>query len=36
MDRLWDAAGDWVIVSANVTGATLTAIVLGCKIRDSG
>ena len=26
--------GDWVIVSANVIGATLAAIVLGCKIRD--
>ncbi|WP_426435443.1 SemiSWEET family sugar transporter [Bradyrhizobium genosp. P] len=28
--------GDWVIVSANVVGTALAAIVLGCKIRDSG
>jgi len=26
--------GDWVIVSANLVGATLSGIVLGCKIRD--
>ena len=26
--------GDWVIVLANVAGATLAATVLGCKIRD--
>ena len=26
--------GDWVIVSANTIGATLAAIVLGCKLRD--
>jgi MtN3 and saliva related transmembrane protein len=26
--------GDWVIVSANLIGTTLSAIVLGCKIRD--
>nr|WP_244554006.1 SemiSWEET family transporter [Bradyrhizobium arachidis] len=26
--------GDWVIVLANVAGATLAGIVLGCKIRD--
>ncbi len=26
--------GDWVIVSANTIGATLSAIVLGCKLRD--
>jgi MtN3 and saliva related transmembrane protein len=28
--------GDLVIVLANGAGAILTAIVLGCKIRDSG
>ena len=27
--------GDWVIISANVTGATLAAIVLCCKLRDT-
>jgi MtN3 and saliva related transmembrane protein len=27
--------GDWVIIAANLTGATLAAIVLGCKIRDT-
>ncbi|MBR0881257.1 MtN3 and saliva related transmembrane protein [Bradyrhizobium japonicum] len=27
--------GDWVIVLANVVGATLSGIVLGCKIRDT-
>jgi MtN3 and saliva related transmembrane protein len=26
--------GDWVIVFANAIGATLAAIVLGCKVRD--
>jgi MtN3 and saliva related transmembrane protein len=26
--------GDWVIVIANAIGATLTAIVLACKLRD--
>jgi MtN3 and saliva related transmembrane protein len=26
--------GDWVIVVANVVGATLSGIVLACKIRD--
>jgi MtN3 and saliva related transmembrane protein len=26
--------GDWVIVLANVVGATLSGIVLGCKVRD--
>jgi MtN3 and saliva related transmembrane protein len=26
--------GDWVIVFANVIGATLGAIILACKIRD--
>jgi MtN3 and saliva related transmembrane protein len=26
--------GDWVIISANAIGATLAAIVLGCKLRD--
>jgi MtN3 and saliva related transmembrane protein len=26
--------GDWVIILANAIGTTLTAIVLGCKIRD--
>lgn len=26
--------GDWVIISANAVGATLAAIVLGCKSRD--
>jgi MtN3 and saliva related transmembrane protein len=26
--------GHWVIVSANLLGATLAATVLGCKIRD--
>lgn len=25
---------DWVIVSANAIGATLAAVVLGCKLRD--
>jgi MtN3 and saliva related transmembrane protein len=27
--------GDWVIILANAIGALLSAIVLGCKIRDS-
>ncbi|MBR0884237.1 MtN3 and saliva related transmembrane protein [Bradyrhizobium japonicum] len=35
---LWTVYGlireDWVIVLANVVGATLSGIVLGCKIRD--
>lgn len=35
---LWTVYGmmqaDWVIVLANFVGATLSAIVLGCKIRD--
>ena len=35
---LWAVYGliqaDWVIVLANVVGATLSGIVLGCKIRD--
>ena len=35
---LWTGYGlireDWVIVLANVVGATLSGIVLGCKIRD--
>jgi MtN3 and saliva related transmembrane protein len=26
--------GDWVIIAANAIGATLAAIVLGCKLRD--
>jgi hypothetical protein len=26
--------GDWVIVAANKVGATLSGIVLGCKVRD--
>ena len=26
--------GDWVIVLANVAGATLSGVVLGCKVRD--
>jgi MtN3 and saliva related transmembrane protein len=26
--------GDWVIITANAIGATLAAIVLGCKLRD--
>jgi MtN3 and saliva related transmembrane protein len=26
--------GDWVIILANITGATLAAVVLGCKVRD--
>ena len=26
--------GDWVILSANLVGAALSGIVLGCKIRD--
>lgn len=26
--------GDWVIVLANLAGATLAGIVLGCKVRD--
>jgi MtN3 and saliva related transmembrane protein len=26
--------GDWMIVAANGVGATLAAIVLGCKVRD--
>ncbi len=26
--------GDWVIVTANVIGTTLAAVVLGCKVRD--
>jgi len=26
--------GDWVIIAANLLGATLSGIVLGCKIRD--
>lgn len=26
--------GDWMIVAANAVGATLAAIVLGCKVRD--
>jgi MtN3 and saliva related transmembrane protein len=26
--------GDWVIIIANATGATLCGIVLGCKVRD--
>jgi MtN3 and saliva related transmembrane protein len=26
--------GDWIIIAANATGATLSAIVLGCKLRD--
>jgi MtN3 and saliva related transmembrane protein len=36
---LWTVYGllrhDWVIVSANALGATLSTIVLGCKIRDA-
>jgi MtN3 and saliva related transmembrane protein len=35
---LWVAYGvlqsDWVIVAANTVGATLSGIVLGCKVRD--
>ena len=35
---LWTVYGlireDWVIVLANVVGATLSGIVMGCKIRD--
>ena len=35
---LWAVYGliqaDWVIVLANVVGATLSGIVMGCKIRD--
>lgn len=35
---LWVAYGvlqsDWVIVAANAVGATLSGIVLGCKVRD--
>jgi MtN3 and saliva related transmembrane protein len=35
---LWIVYGvllrDWVIILANITGATLAAIVLGCKVRD--
>lgn len=35
---LWVVYGllryDWVVVGANAIGATLAAIVLGCKIRD--
>ncbi|KGT79504.1 membrane protein [Bradyrhizobium japonicum] len=27
---------DWMIVGANVIGAALAAVVLGCKIRDLG
>jgi len=27
--------GDWVIVLTNVVGATLSGIVLGCKVRDN-
>ena len=27
--------GDWMVVSANAIGATLAAVVLGCKLRDS-
>ena len=26
--------GDWTIVAANAVGASLSGIVLGCKIRD--
>jgi MtN3 and saliva related transmembrane protein len=26
--------GDWIIIIANATGASLSAIVLGCKLRD--
>lgn len=26
--------GDWIIVMANSVGGTLTAVVLGCKLRD--
>lgn len=36
--KLWSMFGviqaDWVIVLANVFGATLSSIVLGCKVRD--
>lgn len=35
---LWVAYGllraDWIVVAANVVGASLAGIVLGCKIRD--
>ncbi|MCK1573461.1 SemiSWEET family transporter [Bradyrhizobium sp. 174] len=35
---LWVADGvlqsDWVIVAANTVGATLSGVVLGCKVRD--
>ena len=35
---LWVAYGvlqsDWVIVAANTVGATLSGVVLGCKVRD--
>jgi MtN3 and saliva related transmembrane protein len=36
---LWIVYGvlrsDWVIVAANAIGSALTAVVLGCKLRDS-
>lgn len=35
---LWTAygllKGDWIIILANSVGGTLTAVVLGCKLRD--
>ena len=35
---LWTAygllKGDWIIILANSIGGTLTAVVLGCKLRD--